>query len=51
MAAEKSTPKPRKRKHEDTSISLHPLTFEDALAALVEVPKPADRKTRAAAVA
>lgn len=32
----------RKRPHKDTSISLHPLTFEEAIAALAQPPKHED---------
>jgi hypothetical protein len=31
-------PEKRKRKHEDTTVSLHPLTFEQAIAALAHTP-------------
>ena len=32
----------KKRSHEDTSVSLHPLSFEDAIAALANSPKQTD---------
>lgn len=38
----------KKRKHEDTSVSLHPLAFEEAVKKLADAPK-TDRKTRTAA--
>ena len=38
-----------KRKHEDTSVSLYPMGFEEALKKLSDAPKTADRKTRTAA--
>ena len=31
-----------KRKHEDTNVSLHPLAFEEAIAALAHAPKHTD---------
>lgn len=34
-------------KHEDTSISLHGMTFDEALAMLVSVPKRADSEAEA----
>ena len=33
---------PRKQAHKDTSISLHPLSFDEAIKALVEAPKHKD---------
>lgn len=32
----------RSGKHEDTTVSLHPLTFEEAIAKLVRVPERTD---------
>ena len=30
------------KKHQDTKISLHPLTFDEAITKLVQTPKPDD---------
>lgn len=49
---------PKKRKHQDTRLSLHPMSFEDAVRALVQdepkhegSPAEASRKTRSTAPA
>ena len=31
-----------RKKHQDTKISLHPLTFDEAITKLIQTPKPDD---------
>lgn len=36
----------KRKKHEDTRVSLHPLGFEEAVRRLAEAPKTPDLRTR-----